>query len=279
MNTLTRSKVITKEHKNIVIYDLETTGLDYNNDKIIEISFYIYDDNNDARYNTILINPEITISKEATNIHKITNEMVKNKKTFRENIQDIENVINWKSENNYIYLVSHNNYEFDELFIRKEYERINRNIPHNFVFIDSLPILRNLLPLNKNLNNHRLQTLKKYFNIEVNDKIAHTAEGDIAVLITIWDLLKVKISVDKLINISLNYKTNLVISKYMNFGKYKDQLIESIPDDYVQWIIKNNVCNKYIYINNQYTKYLHNRFLEYNKYYNTIYNLSNQLEL
>jgi len=265
-------------YNNVVIYDLETTGLKYNKDKIVEISFYLYPRSLDdyARYNTILFNPEMNIPQESTNIHKITNDMVKNKKTFKDSIQDIEDVLLDKSNNKPIYLVSHNNYEFDELFIRKEYERINREIPKQFVFIDSLPLVRMIYP---NSKNHKLTpTLKEYLDIEVDDKLAHSAEGDIAVLISIWDKLKDIKQENELIQLSLKSKENLITSEYMNFGKYKKVLVKDIPEDYINWMLREKVCNKVIYYNNNYIYYLHKRFMNFNNYYNTIYQLNSKLQ-
>ena len=278
VNTRTQYK---DNYNNVVIYDLETTGLKYNKNKILESSFYLYPRTFDdyARYNTILFNPEMNIPPESTKIHKITNEMVKNKKTFKDSIEDIEKVLLFKSNNKPIYLIAHNNYEFDELFIRKEYERINRKIPEQFVFIDSLPIVRNIYPKNNLLPNHKLTpTLKEYLNIQVDDKLAHSAEGDIAVLISIWDKLKeIKLEKDLLL-MSLDYKNNLQSYEYMTFGKYNNILIKDIPDDYINWMIKENVCNKVIFHNNQYIPYLHNRFIRYNSYYNSIYILNSNFK-
>ena len=41
INMNTRSQKINNKNLNIVIYDLETTGLDINKDRIVEISIYL----------------------------------------------------------------------------------------------------------------------------------------------------------------------------------------------------------------------------------------------
>lgn len=68
----------------IIFFDLETTGTDISKDRIVELSVIKTDFNNSFTENkTLLINPTIQIPKEASDIHKITNEIVKDKPTFK----------------------------------------------------------------------------------------------------------------------------------------------------------------------------------------------------
>ena len=55
---------------NVFVYDLETTGLSKNTDKIIEIYIYNIDKNTCLHK---LINPDKTIPSESTTIHGLTN--------------------------------------------------------------------------------------------------------------------------------------------------------------------------------------------------------------
>lgn len=69
--------------KPLVIFDLETTGLDLVKDRIVQISYIkVYPDGKEVRGNEI-VNPEKTISKEITELIGITNEDVKDKPTFK----------------------------------------------------------------------------------------------------------------------------------------------------------------------------------------------------
>lgn len=187
--------------KNIIIFDIETTGLNPFKEKIIEISFTKLKNNTG---NTILIHPEMNISDESTEIHKITNEMVEDENTFEEIIDDLEKDLLCKSNGEPIYLIAHNCFCFDELMIKHEYEKINRKIPKQFIFLDTLPIVRALI---KDIENHKQPTLKKYFNInEISEEHAHTAMGDVLVLAEIWENLKKIQEENELIKISLNHK-------------------------------------------------------------------------
>lgn len=70
--------------KPICFFDLETTGVNISKDRIVEVSVLKIFQNGNKESRTWLVNPEITISKEVSNIHGITNEMVVNASTFKE---------------------------------------------------------------------------------------------------------------------------------------------------------------------------------------------------
>jgi len=70
--------------KPLVIFDLETTGLDLVKDRIIQLSYIkVYPDGREVRVNEI-INPEKMIPVEVQTLTGITNEMVKDKPTFKQ---------------------------------------------------------------------------------------------------------------------------------------------------------------------------------------------------
>ena len=66
----------------IVFFDLETTGVDTTNDRIVEISMVKVMPDGDEIVRTRLINPEMHIPEDATAVHGITDEMVKDEPTF-----------------------------------------------------------------------------------------------------------------------------------------------------------------------------------------------------
>ncbi len=69
--------------KPLVIFDLETTGLDLVKDRIIQISYIkVYPDGKETRGNEI-INPEKPISADITALTGFSNEDVKDKPTFK----------------------------------------------------------------------------------------------------------------------------------------------------------------------------------------------------
>ena len=68
----------------LVFFDLETTGINVTTDRIVEISYLKIYPNGKEITTTYLVNPERPIPAEATAVHKITDEMVKDKPTFKE---------------------------------------------------------------------------------------------------------------------------------------------------------------------------------------------------
>ena len=70
--------------KPLVIFDLETTGLDLVRDRIIQISYIkVYPDGSEKRVNHI-VNPECYIMPEITQLTGISNDDVKDMPTFRQ---------------------------------------------------------------------------------------------------------------------------------------------------------------------------------------------------
>ena len=67
----------------IVFFDLETTGIDPENDRIVEISCLRVSPDGQREAKTRLINPERPIPPEATAIHKITDDDVRDAPPFR----------------------------------------------------------------------------------------------------------------------------------------------------------------------------------------------------
>ena len=79
--------------KVVVFFDLETTGINIGNDRIVEISMLKIFPNGNKESNTWLVNPEIEIPAETSAIHGITNERVVTEPTFKELAQTVYNLI------------------------------------------------------------------------------------------------------------------------------------------------------------------------------------------
>ena len=81
--------------KPLIVFDLETTGLDLVNDRIIQISYIkLYPDGKEEREN-IFVNPQRNIPQEITVLTGISNEDVKNSPSFK----DISALLNNKFKN------------------------------------------------------------------------------------------------------------------------------------------------------------------------------------
>ena len=82
-----------KLERPLVFFDLETTGIQIATDRIVEISILKVYPNGNRESWTKLVNPEIEIPKEASDIHGITNEKVVTEPTFSELAPKISTMI------------------------------------------------------------------------------------------------------------------------------------------------------------------------------------------
>lgn len=73
-----------KLEKPIIFFDLETTGINIAKDRIVEISILKVLPNGNKESKTWLVNPEMDIPKESSDIHGITNDKVVSEPTFNE---------------------------------------------------------------------------------------------------------------------------------------------------------------------------------------------------
>jgi DNA polymerase-3 subunit epsilon len=78
--------------KPLVVFDLETTGIDIVKDRIIQLSFIkVYPSGMEERGN-YLINPECHIKPEITQLTGISDDDVKNMPTFKQQAQNFSNL-------------------------------------------------------------------------------------------------------------------------------------------------------------------------------------------
>lgn len=87
VNYVTNLQNLEKENNKIIVLDIETTGLHLiKGDKIVEISCLKIENNKIIDQFHSFINPEKKVSKEAFNIHKLSNQFLKDKPKFDEKI-------------------------------------------------------------------------------------------------------------------------------------------------------------------------------------------------
>lgn len=76
--------------KPLVVFDLETTGLDLVKDRIIQISYIKVTPDGNEKQGNELINPGKPIPKEVAELTGITDDMVKDKPTFKQRAADLD---------------------------------------------------------------------------------------------------------------------------------------------------------------------------------------------
>ena len=82
-----------KLSKPLAFFDLETTGINVGKDKIVEICILKVQKDGSEECKTWRVNPGIPIPKESSDVHGITDDMVKDCPTFAELAVEIHNFI------------------------------------------------------------------------------------------------------------------------------------------------------------------------------------------
>lgn len=162
-----------------VVFDIETTGLDTLNDRIIEIGALRIKDNKVVGEFDKLINPGIVIPFEVTNINGITNEMVAN--------EDYPGVV-LSQFNKFIegvdFLIGHNAIRFDYPFLKSEFQR-NFVKSADYLVKDTVRIAR--IKLRRELRSYTLKNLTAYYGII--NKEAHRALSDVYATYELYEKL------------------------------------------------------------------------------------------
>ena len=149
-----------------VVFDLETTGLSPETDKIIEISAVRVRGGKAEKNFSTLVNPGRKIPAAASRVNGITDAMVADAPVIEDALADFLLFIEQDI------LVGHNIHSFDMkfLYIAAE-ERLSVPLPNNY--IDTLYLARRCLP---QLSHHRLVDLAAYFHLSTEG--AHRALND-----------------------------------------------------------------------------------------------------
>ena len=103
----------------IAFFDLETTGLNTTEDRIVEISILKINANHEEEQRTLLLNPERTMSAESSALTGITDEMLADKPTFREKAAEIAQFIGNAD------LAGYNLLKFDAPVLVEEFLRVD----------------------------------------------------------------------------------------------------------------------------------------------------------
>ncbi len=203
-----------------VCLDCESTGLDPEKDRIIEIGIARFTFDQILQRFESLVNPECEIPQVSQEIHKISSEMLQGKPKIGEILPDLLKMIDKHI------LVGHG-IGFDIALIAAEAKRCQ--IPTNIEkqgFIDTLRMAR----LYGESPTNSLQKLREHFNIEPEG--AHRAMSDVIVNIEVFKYLsKSYQTVEQLLEI-LKRPIKL---KTMPLGKHKGRKFDEIPIEYLLW--------------------------------------------
>jgi len=206
-----------------VCVDCEATGLDLENDRIIEVAVVLFTMETELEIYDSLVDPEMTIPEVSIKIHHITQKMVEGQPKIEEVLSKVISMIGK-------HIIVGHGIGFDIHLIHRDAKKhgIHSSIDAN-PFFDTLRMAR----LYGESPTNSLQVLRKHFNI--NDEGAHRALSDVIVNIEVFRRLSVKYKTVDALQKILNQPIRL---KRMPLGKHKGRELKEIPLDYLKWAVR-----------------------------------------
>lgn len=119
----------------LIVFDLETTGMNIATDRIVEIALLKINIDSSEEEKLMLINPEMPIPEEVSNIHGIRDEDIKDKPTFKEVAKTLAKFIEGCD------LCGFNSNRFDIPLLAEEFLRADIDIDlrkHKFVDVQAI---------------------------------------------------------------------------------------------------------------------------------------------
>jgi DNA polymerase III subunit epsilon len=203
-----------------ICLDCEFTGLDLDNDRIIELAAVRFTFSDNIEEFDKLVKPDCPISQEAFAIHHISAEMVENKPPIEAVLSDFFAFVGRDT------IVGH--------AISSDLEMLTRaaeraNIPcalKQRPFIDTLRLAR----LYGDSPNNSLEKLARHFNIPADP--AHRALNDVKMNIEVFKHLVARY---KTVEQIMDILARPIQMKFMPLGKHKGRLFSEIPLQYLKW--------------------------------------------
>lgn len=225
----------------IVFFDLETTGINVTNDRIVEITLLRIEPNGKETEKTYLVNPTIPISKEASEIHGIKDEDVKDKPVFKEIAKTVAAIIEGAD------IAGFNSNRFDIPLLAEEFLRADVDFNmRNRQFVDVQVIYHKMEQRNLSA------AYKFYCKKELID--AHSSKAD---TMATYEILKAQLdfydnlprTINELSEFSTQNKNvdlaghivfNDMNVEVFNFGKHKGVPVEEVltkDSGYYGWMM------------------------------------------
>ena len=227
----------------LVFFDLETTGVNINNDRIVEICYLKVYPNGNEESKTMRINPEMHIPEQSSAVHGIYDEDVADCPTFKEVAKVIARDIEGCD------LAGFNSNRFDVPLLAEEFLRAGVDIDMSRrKFIDVQVIYHKL--------EQRTLSAAYKFYCDKNLEDAHTAEADTRAT---YEVLKAQLdrypealqndmaflSEYSSFTRNVDFAGRMVYNEQniptFNFGKYKGKTVEEVlrrDPGYYNWMLQ-----------------------------------------
>ncbi|KAA8536777.1 hypothetical protein F0562_029255 [Nyssa sinensis] len=205
----------------LITFDMETTGLSRENERIIEIAMQDLLGGENSTFQT-LVNPERYVPNP--HVHGISTHMVNRPDVPR--MKDLipillQYVRSRQKPGGNVVLIAHNARCFDVPFLIKEFSRCSVEVPPDWLFVDTLPLARELMKLggSKLSSKTSLQALREYYGIPLVGS-AHRAMSDVYSLSLILQRMTfdLKLPVSSLVERSFTASDLIKLKKKKNSG-------------------------------------------------------------
>ena len=227
--------------KPLVVFDLETTGVQVANDRIVEIyCIKIQPDGSEEHLHQVL-NPTVPIPPEVSAIHGIWDKDVIDKPTFQEFSMMLNTFLGDCDFGGF------NSNRFDFPLLAEEFYRAGVAFDTNRKFIDAQRIFHRMEPRNLTA------AYKVYCNKELTD--AHSAKAD---TVATWEIIKAQVDYypeiigdidflnefsgeSEFFDFARRIKRGENGEAYFNFGKYAGQKVVEVFKEnrgYYDWMMK-----------------------------------------
>lgn len=226
------------QERPLVFIDLETTGTNPQEDRVVEISIIKIEPGGNIIEKCRRVNPKVEIPKSASDIHGITNEDVSSEPSFGQLSKAIHSLIKDCD------LAGYNSNRFDIPLLMKEFDRCG-------VALDVLNV--NPVDVYELICKFHQRTLSNMYLQYTNKTLenSHSATSDNRATIEILsEILKVHYDEPQTVkNLSkeagkkLDFFGNIIEGKdgepVFSFGKHSGTPIQDLPQDYIQWVLRN----------------------------------------
>lgn len=227
--------------KPLAFIDLETTGVNPGTDKIVEIAIVKILTDGTKSVKCKRINPGMPIPKGASDIHGITDEMVKDEPTFKQVAQELKQMLDGCD------FAGYNSNRFDIPLLMEEFLRANVDFDmKNRKLLDVQNIFHKMEP-------RTLTAAYKFYCSKILDG-AHSAEVDATAT---YEILEAQIqhyselgnNIDSILKVIgedqvVDFARRFVMengTEVFNFGKFKGRPVSEVlkaEPQYYDWMMK-----------------------------------------
>lgn len=163
----------------VLAFDLETTGISTNNDRIVQVALIGADAGGNPIHHDVIVNPQRPIPREASRVHGIYDQDVRGKPIFKECASELSELMEGAV------IVGHNARKFDMPLLQNEFYRCGITPPRPLVVLDTLEAVRRL----KIPRPHNLGAQCARHGIDLSN--AHNAAADAAAcLLLLWKVMR-----------------------------------------------------------------------------------------